>query len=240
MRILLSLILLVSPPSIRSQILLPISGGVNASSGGGGGCNTFSDNFDRANGALGANWSQWGGTADINSNSYRLGSGSFANITSVYTTSTNCTTQYVRFTTNAAFSQYPWIAVRGTNSSSGYYTLQLDGASATVEWYYFANASASSGTQIGSTQMLGGGAFGAETFCVTITGTGTSTVVRVWRGCTNTPSAADNWDGDTTPNVTFTDDPGTAVDSGGYVGIGGQQGSANTNLLDNFFGGGLS
>lgn len=224
----------------RGQFL-PFPGPAVATSGGGGGPNTFSDDFNRANSCdLGANWEQWGGTACINSNAYRLSTGSFAQVTTMYATSANSLTQYVKVTVGVN-SQYPWLVFRGTSSTDPFYTLQLDGNNATIDWYHYADASAASGTAIGSGGTIPGGAFSVgTTLCITVDGTGASTVVRIWRACTGTPSAADNWNGDTTPDLSLTDDPGaSAVDSGMQVGIGGQQGSADTVTLEDFFGGGL-
>jgi hypothetical protein len=207
--------------------------------GGGGGPAAFSDNFDRADGAsLGANWSEEAGDASIFSNTYRLVTGSFGVVTSVHNTSTGSTTQYIKISLSGIDVQYPWVVFRYLNSSSGYYTLQMDGNTGTVDWYYFSDATDASGDAIGS-----GGTFGSDlvgdTIAFTITGTGTSTVVRGWLNPTGLPSAADNWNGDTTPEFTLTDDPATAANTGQLVGIGGQTGTANTVRINDFFGGGL-
>jgi hypothetical protein len=215
--------------------------GIALSAGGGGGAAAFSDDFNRADAdGLGANWTEAAGDGDIFSNTYRISSGSFANVTSVHNTSTGSLTQYVKVTITTAGAQYPWLVFRYTDGSSPYYTFQLDGNSADVSWYHFASAAASSGTEISTAVNLGGGAFSGQTLGITITGTGASTVVRLWRGCTGLPSAADNWNGDTTPSASWSVDPGgSSVNTGMLVGIGGQQSAADTNRLEDFFGGGL-
>src|SRR5688572_24154747 len=156
----------------------------------GGGPNAFSDDFDRANGALGANWTTSAGAADINSNAYRLNTGSFGNIVSVYNTSAGSLTQYVRFTL-AANNQYPWMIFRYTDDSSPFYALLFDGVSGEVYWYHYPSAGGS-GTQIG-TQVDTGGDMTGVVAGITITGTGANTDIRIWRGITGLPSAADNW-----------------------------------------------
>lgn len=205
----------------------------------------FSDDFDRANsGTLGAcgtgNWIEAAGDAEISSNLYRLVTGSFGAVTSICGQSAGSLTQYVMVTTNATFAQYPWIVLRSDDSTSPYYAFQLDGAPGELTWYRFDNWADTSGTQIGTTQTVVG-TFAGHTLAITITGTGANTDVRVWRGVTGLPSAADTWNGDNTPDATWlTTDPGaSAVDTGDYVGIGGQHSTANTLPLDNFFGGGL-
>lgn len=210
--------------------------------GGGGSPAAFSDNFDRANsGTLGGCWTEEAGDAEIASNRYRLVTGSFGVVTSVCSTSTGSLTQYAMVTIDATNPQYPWIVFRYTDSSSPYYAFQLDGGAAgELTWYKFDNAADTSGTQIGSNIDLGS-AFSTETLAITITGTGANTDIRVWRAATGLPSAADNWNGDTTPTASWlaTDPGANAVDSGMLIGIGGQQGTTNTVPLDNFFGGGL-
>lgn len=233
-KIALALLLCVAAPAQNTVVVI-----ARGSGGGGGGPAAFSDNFDRADGdSLGANWTEEAGDADIFSNTYRLSTGSFGVINSIYDTPTGSLTQYVKVTLGADY-QYPWLTFRHTDSSSADYRCQLDGSAGSVECYMFASAADTSGDSIGtgSTSAFSAG----NTFCGTVTGTGSSTVWRFWKNCTNLPSAADNWDGDTTPDITITDDPGAfAVDSGEYVGIGGQQGAADTVRLDNFTAGGLS
>jgi hypothetical protein len=110
-----------------------------------------------------------------------------------------------------------------------------------LTWYKFDNAADTSGSPIGSPIDLGGVFNGGHTLAISITGTAANTDVRVWREVTGVASAADTWNGDNTPDGTWlTTDPGAdAVDDGQKVGLGGQQGAANSVTLDNFAGGGL-
>lgn len=204
----------------------------------GGGPNAFSDDF-AGTGALSASWTVAAGSADRSADKYRVRTGSFGNQISVYTgTLAGSLTQYARITFGITIN-YPWLLFRYTDASSPFYAIQFEGTTGSVFWYHFANAAAS-GTQIGATIDIGGDMTGVVTG-VTITGTGANTDIRVWRGITGLPSAADNWNGDTTPDGDWltTDPAGNAVDSGQIIGIGAQTSVADTVLLEDFFGGGL-
>lgn len=221
------------PPLLYSGFL--VTNTATAGGGGGGGA-AFSDDFNRTDSAsLGANWTEAAGDASISGNAYLLVTSGFGVITSVHNTSTGTTSQYVKATLSGADVVYPWFVFRYVDSSSGYYAVQF-GSTGSIEWYYFANAADTTGDLIGSGTI--GSDLTGQTVGMTITGTGASTVLRVWLNPTNLPNPADNWDGDTTPNVTLTDDPATPCDTGTKVGLGGQQ-NGNTVKFDNFFGGGL-
>lgn len=202
----------------------------------GGSPNAFSDDFNRANGALGANWTTSAGAADINSNAYRSNTGSFGNVISVYNTSAGSLTQYVRVTLGVT-NIYPWIILRYTDASSPFYAFQVTGTNGLVEWYKFPNA-AGSGTLIASATMAGGDMTG-QTYGISLSGTGAGTVVNAWRQITGIPSAVGNWNGDTSPDQTFGTPGANNVDTGQLVAIGGQTSLANTMTLEDFFGGGL-
>lgn len=209
--------------------------GIDNTSGGSGAA--FSDDFNRANGALGANWSAYAGAADINTNTWRMNTASFGQVCTGYVgTSCNTVNQYAKITFGAD-AQYPSVYFRLTDGSSASYEILFDGNNGDAFWYHHATPGAS-GTQIGATVNLGQ-ALNNDTIGITITGTGANTDIRMWINPTNLPTSASNWDGDTTPDGTWlTTDPGAnAVDTGNQVGIGGQEGAANTVRLENFFGG---
>ena len=75
---------------------------------------------------------------------------------------------------------------------------------------------------------------------ITWTGTGDNTVIRIWKNPTgNTPDSATSWGSDTTPDISFTANPGAnAVDSGGGTGISATVDSG-TLILDNYYFGDL-
>lgn len=201
-------------------------------SAGGGSLAAFSDDFNRADSdSLGANWTEADGDIDIFSNTARLSEGGFGENYAIYS-ATSCTTveQFVRFTMTAE-GGYPSIPLRYTNSSSAFYVIEF--SNTTVDWYH-KSAIGGTSTQInassGSISISSG-----SVLAMSISGTGTSTEVKVWinptSGTVNLPST---WGAAT---VTFTDNPASPVDTGGYVGLGGAQGSADTVRYDNFYGG---
>ena len=198
--------------------------------GGGGSPVSFSDDFNRTDAdSLGANWTEADGDIDIFSNTARLSEGGFGENYAIYT-GTACATanQYVRITM-AAEGGYPSIPLRYTNSSSAFYVIEF--SNTTVDWYH-KSAIGGTSTQInassGSISISSG-----SVLAMSISGTGTSTEVKVW---INPGSGIDpsTWGAAT---ITFTDNPASPVDTGSYVGIGGAQGSANTVQYDLFYGG---
>jgi hypothetical protein len=193
----------------------------------------FSDNFDRANSAsLGANWTEAAGDASIAGNQVELQSAAYAQITLAYT-GTACSTvnQYVKADTTGG--QMLGIVLRYTDASSPLYVVVFDKNEGRIDWKRYSDASTSTETVQSQAFTLD---FSA-TYGVTITGTGASTAVRIWKNPTGLPTAADNWDGDSTPDVSFSNDPSSAVNTGSYAGLAGQQNSAASIYYNNFFGG---
>lgn len=201
----------------------------------GGGLAAFSDNFDRANSTtLGANWTEDDPDLDIFSNTLRIVDGGFAQTYAFHTTSCSTVNQYGQIEI-AAEGGFPTMAFRYVNSSTEFYFMSF--GAITVNWNHAASL-AGAQTQINAAS--GTIAMSAGTILsVTITGTGNSTVVRVWDDVPSgtTPTSASSWNGDTTPDATFTDDPGNPVDTGFLIGIGGAQNTGNTERFDDFFGG---
>jgi len=215
---------------------------VRAAAGGGGG-QAFSDDFNRANASsLGANWTANAGEIDIASNEAVPQTGSYGKDTCIYT-NTACDTvnQYVRVTfATLAATSYAEIVFRFTDDSTHYYAIQLNDNDDTMWWQYLSNMADTSGTTIQSVTSVTIAT--GDIWGFTITGTGASTVIRAWRNPTaTTPVSASEWDsGDTTPEVTFSNDPGgNAVDSGNYVGIECFQNTGASTHYDNFYGGDL-
>jgi hypothetical protein len=206
--------------------------------GGGGGPAAFSDDFNRANStSLGSNWSEIEGDAEISGNELQMVTGSFGAIWVPFT-GTSCTTasQYVRITnTDIVGADYLRVMFRYTNPSSEFYAVQLECSSGNLEWQHFANDTASE-------TVIATGSFGVwaegNTLAITIIGTGTSTVVRIWRNPTgNTPDSGGTTWGGAAPGVSFTTDPADPADSGLIVGLGAVQAGASNINVENFFGG---
>ena len=197
---------------------------------------SFSDNFDRANNdSLGANWTEAAGDQDITSNQLGAMTTGFAKNLAIYSgTSCNTVNQYAKIKIVAGIAGFIHLVFRYTDSSSAYYAVEVENdGDSNCRWYYYPTA-AGSGTEIAATTFTGGA--NGDTFGITLTGTGTSTEVRMWRNPTGAaPDSAISWGGDTTPDSSFTTDPPTPVNTGSKVGLQAFHNSANT--LDDFSGG---
>lgn len=201
----------------------------------------FSDNFNRAdNDSLGSDWTEVVGDTDIVSNQMSFRTTGWDPIAVVHNTACSTVNQYMKVTFPSP-AGYPVFILRYTNSSSHYYGIAFETLnSADAIWKHYSSTSeiGAPATTIASGDV---GSFTAgDSLGITITGTGNDTVIRLWKNPTaNTPISASEWDsGDTSPEVTFTTDPGTnAVDSGSYLGIHGAQSTAGTLVFDNFYGG---
>jgi len=207
-------------------------------SGGGGG---FSDDFNRADGdSLGGNWTEIG-DVDIASNAANSPQTFDNNLRGAAYTATSCgsVNQYVKVTltsNNSGGNVAPGVLLRYTDASSPCYNVRFAIASDIARWNRLATPTPT-GTDaaVDNDQLT---VAPGDVVGITIGGTGASTVVRIWVNPTGLPSAVDNWDGDTTPSLSLTVDPGTPVDTGNYVGICGL-GSLGVLEWDDFYGGGL-
>lgn len=200
----------------------------------------FSDNFNRADGGLGANWTNvaGGSAAQILSNRFAAINSGYAENTNAYTgTACDSINQYVKATLvffSGGFS-YAEFGFRITDSSSPMYGVffWLDEDQITIATK---TTPADTGyTSFGSaaTTIADG-----QTWGITLSGTGNDLTVRGWLNPTNnTPDSATSWDSDTSPDIVITANPSSAVDSGNYVGLGGEQFGTLEVQYDNFFGG---
>lgn len=215
--------------------------GVDNTAGGGGG-QSFTDTFTYSNSddvasVSSSAWSELSGNAWIISNELAMYGGSYVENTTMHTSATDTADQYVKvdipvFTAGS----YAEIAFRITDASSPMYAVYLwltedqatfnrkatasDGSYETVE------------TDASVTVAQG------QTWGFTCSGSGSSVVIRGWTNPTgDAPTSATNWGGDTTPELVFTDDPTTPVNSGTHVGLGGEMNSGDAIRFDNFFGG---
>ena len=209
--------------------------------GGGGSGVAVSDDFNRANsGTPGGSWTQATGNCDISSNTLLGVSGSYALNLVRHSTEMGSLTQYMKANMSGWGTDFAYIIFFfrwGATNSSPSYGVIISAQEDEVAWYRFSNTSGNSYSAIGSAQAIsvnGGDAFG-----VTVDGTGTNTIVRVWRNCTGLPTAANNWNADTTPSLTFTTNPPTPVDSGTSLGVGLVCENSSGVYIDNWFGGSL-
>lgn len=202
---------------------------------------TFSDDFNRAPGTnLGANWTEDSGDASIYSDTVlRVESTSYTQVTATYTgQACDGVDQYVLVEFSGVPTGYPFVYFRRTDAGSPLYGVQLEG-NGNAEWYKL-NSTAGGSTQIGTTKDLGAPDVSMRVG-LTLIGTGSNTVLRAWLEPTgNAPdSGGETW-GSAAPTQSWTDDPGAnAVDTGNYVGIGGQQSSIGDPgiLFTQFYGG---
>lgn len=189
-----------------------IRGPVVASAGGG--LAAFSDDFNRADGtSIGADYTELVGTAwAIYSNHLESQAGGFT-WTGIVNSGNpvNTVNQYGKVSV-ADPSGIAWMSFifRYTNSSSAFYEVVFDTNLAEIRWRHW-TAVGGTATTIATTAHT---VSYPETFGVTVTGTGTGTVVKVWIDPTGLPSG---WGAAT---YTFTDDPASAVDTGLICGLG--------------------
>jgi hypothetical protein len=202
-----------------------------------------SDDFNRANGNLGANWTVYAADPDIQiaSNVASVNGGGFAENVGLYTGQpTSTVNQYVKgtYTSNNASNRYPMLVVRATNAASPMYKIYFYQAEDKVTWNRATSSSDGAFVEIQNAAMT---VNTGDSFGVTITGTGNATVVRIWRNpVASQPISATEWDSGDSPTLTFTNDPTTPVDTGNVLGMGGEHDGATGGLTwDNFSGGSL-
>lgn len=201
---------------------------------------SFSDDFTRANSdTLGAGtWTEIAGDVDILSNEANAPQTFDNTDRAAAYTGTACTTanQYVKvtFTANSGANTRPGVVFRYTSGAAAVYEVRFDDANEQVQWIGLATPGGSE-TAI---QNQNATAFAFPlTVGVTCSGTGNSTVINVWISPTgNAPDAGGATWGSASPTYSLTTDPGSPINTGSYVGIGGI-GSGGALAWDNFFGG---
>lgn len=179
----------------------------------------FSDNFNRSNAStLGAEWTTRAGQWGTFDNQAENQTGSVSTAIATYNTGSNTITTYQRVTlVNIASVRRPGLVFRFTDASSAFYVIELGGDNSTVAWKHFTAIGGTESTIASTSQSVSLG----DVWGITITGTGDDTVVRCWLNPTATsPVSASEWDtGDTTPEVTFTANPASPVNSGTFGGL---------------------
>lgn len=202
---------------------------------------TASDDFDRPdNVSLGSNWTEAYSDQDILSNRLNLRTGGYVKNLAIFSGSATASTdQYVKAVVySTASGGYPEMVFRYTNSSSAYYAIEFNVDGDTALWRRYPTAAGSSADISAATAIT---VTTGDVFGITVSGTGDSTVVRIWRNPTgNFPNSATDWGGDSSPDITFTDNPASPVNSGTYAGVGGYQSTVGTISFDNFFTGDVS
>jgi len=200
----------------------------------------ISDDFNRADNPLGANWTVNEGTLAISSNQFAVaGAAEVDCAASFNAASTTTVNQWLRVVnkTTLVSGDYVYIDFRLTNSSN--FVLVVFERATNVVWW--ATIKAGTFTYMSSSAALGN-PIADDVIGITVIGTGNNIVIRIWKNATGAaPDAGGATWGSASPGVTFSDDPGTAnLDTGNMLGLGGNihaGGSANDILLDDFSGG---
>lgn len=197
------------------------------------GSSALSDDFNRSDsGSIGANWTEESGTWDIASETLEAADFAFGDQVAVYSGSTvSSVNQWVKwdYVTSGGVTVGSGCVLRFTDDTSAFYVVRMDDSNNLARWYHWDSVGGTE-TQVDSSALT---VAVGDTYGVTIDGTGSSTTVRIWVDPTGEPTTASNWNGDTTPDITLTDDPSSAVDTGSYVGLYGQ-GNGEVGF-DNFF-----
>jgi hypothetical protein len=181
---------------------------------------TITDDFDRADSAtLGANWTISVGSIGITNNQAIQITEGYGQILAKCATETSSVTQYGKVTLDGSQALgsgiYPQILLR-VNGTAECYAVEARPNEDQIVWLVYTNTTGGNATTIASAAAT---VATNSTWGATISGTGTSTTIRVWIDPTNTPATADSWDGDATPTVTFTDNPANEANTGKGVGV---------------------
>ena len=196
---------------------------------------SFFDTFPTDGTSLGGNWTVHAGDYHVVSGA-ATGQSSYAFDAAIYSAQALGGDQYAHFKMPATGD---WLGAlfRYTNTSSKLYIVTYN----LETWYWntwLTIGNASYNTITSSSLSMSSG----DTVGITVRGIGTDTEVRIWKNPTNkTPYSMTAWDSvsDTTPDITWTTDPGTdAVDSGSYAGF--YSYGASGKAIDDFYAGDYS
>ena len=237
MKRILAFLALASCAFAGTWISSPGKGSHAAAGGGGGGNEAFSDTFT-GTGALSASWTNAAGGGTRDSDGWIPTASAWAENVSAYTgTACDTTQQYVKITLGTAGGgSYPGVIFRYTNASSPMYQVFMWSDEDQVTFVRKATAGDASPETVQT--VTGVTIASGQAWGWTIAGSGSSVVIRGWLNPTgDTPTSSLNWGGDTTPDVTLNNNPTTPVDTGNFVGIGGEVNNLSNMKLDNFFGG---
>jgi hypothetical protein len=216
MKKLISLVLLLVLPLQAGKIIIGVPPAPDTSE------SPIEDDFTRANGDPGANWTEAAGVYEISSNVLVPQTDAFAKNVLIYSGEALTTENQAVKITVTSNSDYPGIVFRYTDAANAFYIIYFMDNENKVRWDRAASvADAEVNHTIRDEENLT--VDSGDTFGVTMVGTGNSTVVRVWKnptgGVNSITSSGTIWDGDATPDVTLTDDPASPVNSGVYVGL---------------------
>lgn len=232
------IILLLALPALAPHPAMQARAVKGQPAAGGGSGISITDNFDRTDSeAPGANWTEAAGDADIVSNVLEVGTANSWDVHAIIYSGTACTSvdQYIKVTYNSGVDKFPSVILRYTDASNPFYVVYADHVNGRISWARAATAAglpsifSNTATTVGAT----------DTWGFTVSGTGTSTVLRGWRNPTAAaPTSMSSWDGGAA-TITVTDDPPTAVNTGNFIGLAGEQNNPAGLDYNNFSGGNL-
>lgn len=200
---------------------------------GGGGTSSleFSDDFNRADSAtVGNGWTEvnQSDSMEISGNALRMFGGVDSPVVAQTGTTLSGVGQFAKVTSTVSDSanSYMGVMFRYTDSTSPHYGVYWSTASGGLgEWYRASNATNIAGLFASLVQDEPFGWASGDSVGITVMGTGTNVVVRMWLNPTGAqPDAGGTTWGSASPTVTMSEDPGTPVDTGNIVGL-----TANSN-----------
>jgi hypothetical protein len=203
-------------PSLPSMPTVPSLGATAASVSA-----PILDSFDRANGALGSNWSNVVNSHTIVSNAARSTATSFAKNLSVWVASQTPTlSQWLKLQHVSGGDTSPFLgfAFRYVDANSPHYLIDWNGGQ--LFWGYYLDAASSASRNIinGSTAL--DPVANNDFVSMTIIGTGAATRLRVWKNPTgDAPDAGGTTWGSASPLINQLIDVGGSADVGLGVGI---------------------
>ena len=200
----------------------------------------YSDDFNRTNSVTpGASWNENVTGVVITGNTLGFTDpGSTATVVWTQPVAVSCQYQKATFWYTDGEAVAGGMLFRCSNTTNGScYQVIFDAGNDLVVWYEIPNMSTPwAGNWIAQASLFFAP---GDVLGVTLELTGTNTVVRVWRNPTGLPTRANNWNGDTTPDVTLTQNPPTPRDAGTFLGLlGAPLEAGSTVYWDNWFGGG--
>jgi hypothetical protein len=206
-----------------------------------GGASAFSDNFTRADGDLpGANWNEVDGDIVISANRLIFVDGGYENHCLMFTSPVLGLTQYqkVKFLMSTTSEAVIGLIFRNVADAGNAYVITFNNDD-TVSWLRFSSLVGWAGEQLIASATLDGGIGNDLIVGVTVEGLGNNTTIRIWSNPTGLPLAANNWNGDTTPTLSFTQNPPSPSDAGYRLGIFAETENDYGGGIDDWFGGSL-
>lgn len=231
MKRILSILLLCSVALFGAPIQHMQIAAIKKQAAGGGGL-AFSDDFNRSN-DTDLNAAGIGGYTELTPGGWSIFSNQLANSTGAFTfvsavndgNPTSTVNQYIKLTAvDSGDACIPLAIFRFTDASSPFYTVIFNDSANEIAWERVAS--------VGGARTVVDSVSHTPTFPltvgITVVGTGNSTVVSVWLS----PSGADpaGWGA---ADFTFTDDPGSPVDTGNICGLGAF--AQSVSLFDEWF-----